>query len=169
MKRVLLLLFFVGLSAVLKAQDLRVSANVSESSCSGTLHTVSVKASGGQAPYTYKWSDGGTTAFRNDLKGGAYNCVVTDASGKSDTYAVSLKSIPSVIKVEVVEFSVNGQRTLKAEASGGVGPYTYTWLGRGMNPQENNSSVQAGLSPGKYQVIVQDKGGCPVTQSITIN
>ncbi|HKR04144.1 MAG TPA: kelch repeat-containing protein [Bacteroidia bacterium] len=36
---------------------------------------------GGMGPYTYSWSNGGTTSFINNLLPGTYTCCVTDALG----------------------------------------------------------------------------------------
>ena len=37
--------------------------------------------SGGQAPYTYAWSSGGTSAIKSNLPAGSYTLTVTDAAG----------------------------------------------------------------------------------------
>lgn len=49
-------------------------------------------------------------------------------------------------------------------ATGGTGPYTYTWTS---SANDSTSSV-SGLAPGTYTVTVTDAGGLTVTQSFTI-
>ncbi|MDX1909384.1 MAG: zinc-dependent metalloprotease family protein [Bacteroidia bacterium] len=47
--------------------------------------TATAVASGGQAPYTYLWSTGDTTATLQQLAPGLYTVTITDANGCSDT------------------------------------------------------------------------------------
>jgi hypothetical protein len=62
-----------------------LSANTSSTPETGAGNdgTATVDVSGGTAPYTYLWDDGGaqTTATAVGLTAGDYNCVVTDANG----------------------------------------------------------------------------------------
>lgn len=48
-------------------------------------------------------------------------------------------------------------------ASGGTGPYTYTWL-----PTGGNFSVAVGLSPTVYTINVKDANGCPGQTNLII-
>lgn len=43
--------------------------------------TATAGATGGTAPYFYKWSNGSTTATISNLPGGTYQCTVTDGAG----------------------------------------------------------------------------------------
>ncbi len=47
----------------------------------GNNGSMTANASGGSAPYTYAWSNGGTTATINNLAAGTYTVTVTDGSG----------------------------------------------------------------------------------------
>ena len=47
--------------------------------------TASVSASGGTAPYEYKWSNGATTSAISNLQPGTYTVTVLDAGGCSGT------------------------------------------------------------------------------------
>lgn len=169
MIRVLLLVIFTSLALGASAQQLNISANVSESNCSGTLHTVSIKVSGGQAPYTYQWSDGGTTAFRNDLKGGQYTCTVTDGKGLNSVYQTRLSDIPEAISIEIIEVEEGNSTILKAQAKGGQAPYTYLWIGKGLNSGQYTQPILRNYTAGNYQVVVQDANGCPAIQNKIIN
>lgn len=48
-------------------------------------------------------------------------------------------------------------------ASGGTGPYTYTWM-----PSAQNGSVATGLNAGVYTITVKDNSGCIVTGTTNI-
>ena len=61
-----------------------ITANTSFSNASGPGMmdgSATVTAGGGQAPYTYLWSNGGTTATIMGLAAGTYTVTVTDANG----------------------------------------------------------------------------------------
>jgi len=56
-----------------------VTPSQTASSCSGCTGTASAAASGGTAPYTYSWSNGGTTSSVSNLCGGSYTVSVSSA------------------------------------------------------------------------------------------
>ena len=55
----------------------------------------------------------------------------------------------------------NGSATVAA--SGGTGPYTYTWT-----PGNLNGATQSGLTAGTYTINVTDNNNCPGTTTVTI-
>ena len=54
----------------------------------GSDGTATATVSGGTSPYTYLWSNGGTTSTITGLTPGTYTCYVTDANGCTDEAAV---------------------------------------------------------------------------------
>jgi len=50
----------------------------------GNVGTATVAVTGGVQPYTYAWSNGGTTAMVSGLAQGGYSVTVTDANGCTD-------------------------------------------------------------------------------------
>ncbi len=102
MKRIFLLGCFAFLSAYGIAQELDLEAVVSNPSNEINDGVIEIKASGGQAPYTYKWSNEETSlksAKAEGLTEGIdYTVIVTDSQGESATgvYRVSAESIPEI-------------------------------------------------------------------------
>ena len=59
---------------------LTVNCSIDEGPC-GELASATATPSGGASPYTYLWSNGGTTAIISELSSGTYSVMVTDANG----------------------------------------------------------------------------------------
>ncbi|MBI2966993.1 MAG: PKD domain-containing protein [Bacteroidetes bacterium] len=135
---------------------LTVTVTSNDVSCyGGNDGTVSATASGGVVTYTYNWSSG-----TSGLTAGTYTVTVTDNNGCTVT-AVAMVSEPAQLTATATATDVtcNGGNdgTVSATASGGVGPYTYSW-----------SSGTSGLSAGTYTVSVTDSIGCFVLTSSTV-
>ena len=92
MKRIFLLSCFAFLSAFGIAQELDLEAVVSNPSNEINDGVIEIKVSGGQAPYTYKWSNEETSlksAKAEGLTEGIdYTVIVTDSQGESVTITV---------------------------------------------------------------------------------
>ena len=63
---------------------LRVSSNVTDANCDGTVvGAIDLTVTGGVPPYTYLWSNGAVTGDLSNLTAGIYGVTVMDASGCS--------------------------------------------------------------------------------------
>ncbi|WP_073285200.1 SprB repeat-containing protein [Hymenobacter psychrotolerans] len=51
---------------------------------------VTLRVSGGRAPYTFLWDNGTTEATRPDLEPGTYTCRITDSVGATDEVSVTI-------------------------------------------------------------------------------
>jgi len=60
----------------------------------GSDGTATATVSGGTSPYTYLWSNGGTTPTISGLPAGTYVCFVTDANGCTDEDSVIVNEPP---------------------------------------------------------------------------
>lgn len=136
------------------------------SSCSSNNGVITANPQGGVAPYTYAWSNGGTTQTINNLGPGIYTVTITDAVGCSASKSATL-SAPSNVSawVSATDESCPGANNGTATASGmgGVQPYSYIWS----NGQ--SGATITGLSPGNYTVTVTDFFGCTGSASVTVN
>ena len=138
-----------------------------DSGCNGTgTGTATVSATGGEAPYTYAWSNGGTTATITGLMAGTYSVTVTDANGCTDDCTATVGE-PSGLTADCgsTDASCNGvaDGTADVTATGGSAPYTYAW---------SNGATTAsltGVAAGTYSVTVTDANGCTATCSATVS
>lgn len=143
------------------------AAKINVSCYGGNDGGIDVTVTGGTAPYTYYWSNGGgTNEDRTSLSAGNYTLTVTDANGCTKTTTFSI-SQPTQLNANTVVTnvpcygSVNGAVTLNV--TGGSAPYTYSW--------SNGASTRniTGLLPGSYTVSITDTNGCSITRTATVS
>ena len=121
---------------------------------------------GGTAATSYTVTDATSiTATTPAHAAGAVNVVVTTPGGTATltngyTYRLPLSVTTSSTHVACNSGS-NGTAT--ATATGGVAPYTYSWL-----PSGGTAATATGLAAGSYNVIVTDASNATVTKSAVI-
>jgi len=143
-----------------------IAATQNASACIGNDGSASVAVSGGQAPYTYLWSNGQTLPTATGLNAGSYTVVATDAAGCTATATATITS-PPVFESEITNLQnaiCNGVNdgTATVSVSGGAAPYSYNWDNGQTTP------TATGLNPGPHAVVVTDANGCTTGQTITI-
>ncbi len=141
---------------------------------------IDVTVSGGSGNYAFSWT--GPDGFRSDeariegLEPGTYQVTLTDENGcaiRSEALEI-LSPEPLEINPELSEFNdfeiscfEAADGYVRLATAGGTGSYTYTWSGP--NGFSSEASEISGLSPGTYEVLVQDENGCEVRQAFVLN
>ncbi len=156
---------FVNIPAVVPVQ---ISIGTSSVQCNlPNSGSATATVTSGNAPYTYLWSDGSTTAAINNVGGGTYTVTVTDANGCTSTANAVVGVIPDVLVSAGTDQNVcSGQpATLTALATGGTAPFGYSWSnGSTSNPETVNPTVTT-----TYTVTVIDANGCQANSSVMVN
>ncbi|MBW8050117.1 MAG: T9SS type A sorting domain-containing protein [Cytophagales bacterium] len=118
--------------------------------------SIDISVSGGLLPYTFLWSNGGTTEDISGLIGGIYEVTVADSTGCIATQSITVSApAPLTLSVTEVDASCNGSDgSATVNVSGGTPPYSYFWSTFGTD------SSQSGLAAGIYLVNVFDANGC---------
>jgi phenolic acid decarboxylase len=127
--------------------------------------SLSVVVTEGEAPFTYLWSTGDTTATISGRAAGAYSVVVKDASGEELPLSATITQPEQIIVTDsITSASCSGQPdgAIDVSVSGGSGGYTYTWS-NGLTTQD-----LTGLAPGTYTLIVKDSSNCSVQKSYVV-
>jgi hypothetical protein len=158
-----------GVVTISNPTVLSATVTCTNASCfGGNNGSAAATQTGGTPGYTYSWSPGGqTTANSTGLSAGTYTCTVTDANGCTATASCSVTQPGTAVSVTTASTGAtcgtcpNGSTS--ATASGGVGPYTYSW-----SPGGCAASNCTGLIPGTYTVTVTDANGCTATQTVTV-
>ncbi|WP_207539298.1 choice-of-anchor L domain-containing protein, partial [Flavobacterium johnsoniae] len=139
--------------------------------CKGaTTGSAAVTASGGTAPYTYSWNTAPvqTTATASNLPAGTYTVTITDSKGCSNTKQVVITEPSTALSATTSQVNINcfGGATGSATvtASGGAGPYTYSW---NTSPVQTTATA-SNLTVGTYTVTIKDANLCTLTKTFTI-
>lgn len=118
----------------------------------------------GEAPYTFLWDNGDTTAILDSISTGSYMVTVTDANGCSMAVSTLLPDVSPIV-IELTANSgteINGGSIMTA-VSGGMMPYSYLW---------SNGSTEtslSGLSSGIYTLSITDDKGCMQIDSVVVD
>ena len=152
---------YVNQTILISAPDVTTPAT-----CINADGSITAFGSGGTPPYTYLWSNGGTTATISGLTSNWYDVTVTDANGcfgtggdyvgTSTPIYVSYSTTPSACT------SPTGTATLMI--SGGTAPYSITWY---TTPVQTGVTATA-LAAGTYYFFVTDAAGCTQSGTITV-
>lgn len=142
---------------------------VNDTVCQGIPSTLTAMASNGTGPYGYAWSNGPTTASQSVTPSttSAYTVTVTDAANCATVgnVTVVVNDTPTVSAAAAPNPICPGQTSyLSATASGGIGPYGYTWSSGGTTSTDSVAPASTTL----YQVIATDSLGCQGNGSTTV-
>ena len=149
-----------------------LNPSATPSTCGNDDGTVTVTASGGTGAFNYSIDNGLTYQPSNifgQLYAGNYSVTVQDANGCTNTIAIAVNNLsaPSIQTLTPTNITCNGANngTITVSANGGTGALSYS-IDNGMSYQ--SGSVFQSLTPGNYNVVVQDGNGCTVTSTTTI-
>ena len=134
--------------------------------------SVTITASNGTTPLQFS-IDNGTTYQSgnvfNSLSPGSYNIVVQDANGCTTTAAANITEPTAVVisGTPVTDANCNGANngSITINANGGTGALQYS-IDNGVTYQSGN--IFSSLSPGSYNIVVQDANGCTTTTTANI-
>ncbi|MFN8397312.1 MAG: choice-of-anchor L domain-containing protein, partial [Bacteroidia bacterium] len=110
------------------AMNLQISPTVAN--CGQNTGTANAIISGGVQPYTYNWSNGGSTAYITGLGPGPIAVTVTDANGCTATQSATIVQTPVPTVTAGLDASFcegEGGVGINATGTGGTLPYYYTW------------------------------------------
>jgi len=138
----------------------------SNPTCAGGIDGfINLSVSGGQAPYTYRWTTGSTTEDISELAAGVYAVTISDARDCKVVLDAQLTE-PSAISIAVASTdpSCPGENgNIDITVTGGTAPYRYIWTNGATTQDISNASV------GNYQVNVMDANGCSqLSENISI-
>ena len=131
-----------------------------------------VDAQGATPNYTYRWSNGQTTALATGLPAGPHSVTITDANGCSTTVGSVLSQPTAIVLNPQIRSNYNGAAiscpgaadgAVDVTAAGGSGSFSYVW-----SPIGQNTAAINGLVQGTYCVTVTDINGCQADTCITL-
>jgi hypothetical protein len=136
----------------------------------GTDGSLTALSTGGLAPYTYLWSNGGNTATASNLPQGIYTVSITDALGCETTVSATLlaplpiTAVPTNI-IQPGTGSSNG--AIFMNISGGTGVYSFVWSQNGTTVSTAQDLTNA--AAGDYTLQITDANNCTATFEFTLS
>lgn len=159
--------------ATLTVSSPNISFTTNDPVCYNTCDgLISSSVSGGQAPYSYNWTGGYTSANITNQCAGIYSLTVMDAIGCTATNTATLNSPTSIF----VNFSGNqticngASTTLTATATGPNAPFSYSWTpSTGLNNTNTSVVIANPSSSITYFVTATNSLGCARTETVMVN
>ncbi len=171
MKRVLWgllipLLFLSSTVHTMACNVIVVTATViNENNCGlGPNGSIDIDIIGGDAPYTYAWTNGDTIEDISGLSAGTYGVTVYDSNGCDGVaaFVVGLASSLSIVDNSIYPSCDGDLGTGHVSVTGGNPPYTFNWTSGSVDSVANNLAV------GMHSVVVTDASGCSDSLDIEI-
>ncbi|MBX7201432.1 MAG: T9SS type A sorting domain-containing protein [Bacteroidia bacterium] len=136
---------------------LQATSVITPETCEQGNGAVNMTITGGQAPYTFAWSNNATSEDLQGLSAGYYSVQITDNAG------CQLKAFKQVGKTSPVTVSISGTAPtcsqsdgqLNSTVTGGQSPYIYSW-----NSGAASTANYANVPKGYYYLNVTDANGC---------
>ena len=137
-------------------------------SCFGNINgTATVVPSGGTTPYTYNWSNSITNAPDIYSLSPGYTYVTVTDLYNCQTLDSVLIGEPTPVTATTVHTATlcfgSADGTATATAAGGVGNYSYNWIGI-----NQTTATAVDLLAGDYIVMVADSNGCMAFDTVTV-
>ena len=129
---------------------------------------VRAKVTGGQLPYSYKWSFGASKESEiSGLSPGLYQVTITDGTGKTTLASGIVSASPDIHIAAISEGNASDKLAADGKASvritGGKEPFQILW------DNEEASANAMKLTEGIHSVRVMDDNGCIATTNVSIN
>jgi hypothetical protein len=145
------------------------TAEITKVSCfGGSDGIINLTISGGNAPYSYLWSNGETTEDISGLTAGSYQVIITDTLQcvKTGDYTVTQNpaltiDVPPAIITNVSCYG-GSNGAIDITVGGGAAQYIYNWNDNIHTPD------RTAIAAGTYTVTVIDAALCTITGSYTI-
>ena len=155
-------------SVIVQTNNLIVSNSFLNPVCNGSNGTATAMVSNGVAPFTYLWSTGAQTQTITNLPQGVYIVTVTDATGCSNTHALTLANQATQFQLSVTGTNVSAcgsgnSGSSQAFVNGQINntQYTYIWSNGATTSFINNLQVAT------YTVTATAAGGCGTATATT--
>ncbi|MBI2968118.1 MAG: PKD domain-containing protein [Bacteroidetes bacterium] len=134
--------------------DTTAPASCGNNDGSSTIYVTS----GGNAPFSYLWSDFTNGQSNTTLSAGTYSVTVTDATGCTSSRIIAVNEtgapVISLSSVGTVNCYGGNNGSIGITVTGGFAPYTYNW--------SNGTTLEdiSSLAAGTYILTLTDSTGC---------
>lgn len=142
-----------------------VTVLTTNATCGNNNASATAITTGGNAPFTYNWSNGGNVLTQPNLPAGSISVTVTDNSSCSTTGSSTINAItPPTASITVTNETCSAANgTASVIISGGTTPFTYNWNSGGA------TATITGLSASSQNVTITDNDGCTATANNSLS
>lgn len=139
----------------------------------GALGSATATPIGGNAPFQYQWSNGGTTETIDNLSPGIYSVLIIDATGCSATDTILVNQITnSTIDIDPSPATVLEGNSINLNAT--FSPYipgsTYTWSpSSSLSCSDCPNPIALPMDSTTYYLTITTPEGCIITDSVDVN
>lgn len=134
-------------------------------SCLTSQGTINLTVTGGQAPYSFEWSNGSLAKDIVGISAGTYTITITDFSGckRVEQYSVGNNNGIVVTSNPTNIACSTNLGAIDLSVTGGLPPYVYNW--------SNGDTTQdiSNLTAGNYTCTITDATGCVTLWQDTIH
>ena len=160
-----------GVTTVVISTPPTISATTVDNPCAQvSLGAVSLQASGGPPPYTYRWNNNASGPSLSALQGGTYIVTVADSYGcsASASYIVNQGSF-AVTAQQSTTINLGQSTTLTGLAAGGSNQVTYSWTpDYHLNCLGCQVTIASPYQTIVYRVEATDTNGCSGYDTVTV-
>lgn len=160
--------------------DINFGVQNSPETCAGNNGSLSItNPTGGQAPYSYEWSNGSTNAGINGLAAGQYSVTVADANGCTATQTFTVNTNCSENNCPQASFTTNDQGggTIFFENTSTNNPLAVFWDFGDGGQSIDFSPTHSYTASGTYEITLIVANDCSIEeqredtlrQNITVN
>lgn len=140
----------------IKLTENLVTSPVCENDTNGSI---SLSASGGKAPYVFKWQDGSSNDNLSGLAAGTYSVTVSDNAGCSVQKSIQIKAqnnIEAFAEILTAACFDESTGSVAISVKEGKSPLQFSLGGAAFTPDNYFDK----LASGNYSATVKDKDGC---------
>lgn len=160
-----------GSATVTESPEMTITFNTEDPQCFGDASGYALATvTGGTAPFTYSWSNGGTNQNIQNVTAGTYIITVTDIAQCTSSNTVVINNPQMIVGSTTIQQNVscfggnNGIATVSA--TGGTGPYEFNWSNGSSGVGTTNT--QSNLIAGSYSITITDIFDCSATTNLII-
>lgn len=153
---------------IVSETNLELDFSSTETACAVANNgTASVSVTNSSGPYTYSWSNGGTTQTIKNLVSGTYSVHVESSAGCKGNGSVYVP-----VSTELMVATITDEQDVSCYDAGDGSATVSVNMGEGLTykwwPKGGNGPTASGLDGGAYFVTVTDKYGCTTTNAASI-
>ncbi|WP_293892208.1 PKD domain-containing protein [Flavobacterium sp.] len=152
---------------ITQSNDIVIAYTTTPITCYGANNaSMTVTLSGGNAPYTFQWSNLSTSLIQTNLSAGNYTITVTDNVGCIKTATIVIPEAPVfTVNPTVSNITCFGAHngSINLNLTGGIAPVALSW-----SDGSSAGLIRNNLAAGTYTATISDGTPCYIVRTFTI-